>query len=515
MRAKSYKLATYVLSVLVSTYALTADLESELQLLSPELAEDIREMKAHTEMQLETETNPSARAEIIGQLAFIYHAQMMLGSAEETYLEALSNDEVYAYRYLLAIIVLQRGENAEAIAHLEQVVLSKPDYVPAWYRLGQLKLLEGDVAGADFAFRNAQKTYPNSAAILVGRADVESARGNPTEAVSHLEKAAVIEPDNGQIAYKLVAAYRQLDNQAKVDEWLPLANSKVQAPPLTDPLMVELAGLSRSGRFFSEAANWAFQRGDQKATMEALLQATELEPANVEYATKYAAFLELTGAVDEAIAEIKRILGYREDSASAWYFLARLLRGSADGETYLQGLIAVQKAVELDSEQDLYRALAAAMSMQAALYAHAQEYYIQLVERNPNNPYYYYWFALARLAEKHCDGRDALRRAVALRKTWGEAHVALARADAYCGDLHAAERRLSALSKAAADRDIQGAQAYVSFLNGDIENARELAEPLIPDPDAQMIVDAIQAQSSPERLFADDSSWWIPPELFN
>ena len=140
---------------------------------------------------------------------------------------------------------------------------------------------------------------------------------------------------------------------------------------------------------------------------------------------------------------------------------------------------------------------------------------MQLVERNPENPYFYYWFALSRLAEKHCDGRDALRRAVAIRKNWGEAHVALARADAFCGDLSAASARLNALSKAAADRDIQTAQAYVAYLTGDLETAKVLAESLLPDLDAQMVVDAIDANSRPERMFADGSSWWIPPELVN
>ena len=513
MNRKRFTLA--LISALFAGSVWCVDIESELQYLPGELAADIRRMKAHSETQLESESDPIVRAEILGQLAFIYHAQQMLRAAEETYIEALSNDEVYAYRYLLAIIVLQRGATDAAVAHLDQVVLSNPDYVPAWYRLGGLKLLQGDVDGAETAFLNALRTYPDSAAITVGIADVALARENWTDAIEHLEKAAVFAPNNGQIAYKLVTAYRQLGNQSKVDEWLPLANSAMQPPSLTDPLLVELAGLSRSGRFFSRAADWAFQRGDREAAHDALLQATQLEPDNLEYALKYAAFLELVGSLDEAANELKRFLSVREDAASAWFSLARLYRDSEDGEQYLQGLVAIQKAVELDSGEDLYRTLAAAMSLQATLYPHAQEYYMQLVERNPTNPYFYYWFALARLAERHCDGRDALQRAVTLRNNWGEAHVALARADAFCGDLDAATQRLDALAKAAADRDIQSAQAYVALLKGDNANARILAEPLLPDPDAQMVINAIDANVRPERLFADNSSWWIPPELVN
>lgn len=501
--------------IFASFALLAADIERELGFLSPELAEDIRRMQAHTEEELASETDPIVRAQIIGQLAFIYHAQQMLGAAETAYLEALQNDEVYAYRYLLAIIVLQRGDSDSAIAHLDQVVLSKPDYVPAWYRLGTLQLLDGNVDSAETAFLNALKIYPDSAAIMVGLGDVESARENWEAAVQQFEKAAVFAPNNGLIAYKLVTTYRQLGNTEKADEWLPFADTNVQAPALNDPLMVELAGLSRSGRFFMQAADWAFQRGDREAAHDALLQATQLEPDNLEYAIKYASFLELTGDFAAAETEIKRFLSLREDAASAWFFLARLFRDTTDGEKYLQGMVAAQKAVELDQEEDGYRTLAAAMALQAALYPHAQEYYMQLVERNPSNPYFYYWFALARLAENHCDAREALQRAITLRRNWGEAHVVLARADAFCGDYDAASSRLEALARAAADQDIQSARAYVALLKGERESALALAEPLLPDPDAQMVVDAVEANSTPSRLFAEESKWWLPPELVN
>ena len=303
-RKRLRQLTVIAFTALLTLQVYADDLETELQFLPDELANDIRRMKTHSDTQLETETDARARAEILGQLAFIYHAQQMLASAEAAYREALNNDEVYAYRYLLAIIVLQRGNTEEAIAHLDQVVLANPDYVPAWYRLGNLKLLQGDTSGAEAAFLNAQKIYADSAAIMVGVADVALAREEWERAIEELEKAAVFAPNNGQIAYKLVTAYRELGNQAKVDQWISLANSSMQPPPLTDPLMVELAGLSRSGRFFIQAADWAFQRGDREAARDALIQATELDPDNLEYTLKYAAFLELTGETDEAATEI-------------------------------------------------------------------------------------------------------------------------------------------------------------------------------------------------------------------
>ena len=515
MTISSWRSSIAVLIVLVVGSSNMANFEDEVQQLSPELAADIRSAKMHTEELLAMDQDPVARAELIGQLAIIYHAQQMLYSAESAYMRALELDEVYAYRYLLAIIILQRGDTDSAIAHLEQVVLANPEYVPAWYRIGNLELLRGDIAKAETAFENAQKIYANSAAILVGLASAKIAKEDWYSAIELLEKAWVYEPNNGQVAYKLVTAYRGNGDDDKAEQWLNSADASVQLPSLEDPLLVELAGMSRNARFYAKAADWAFQRGDKDAARDALDQATRLEPGNLKHSLKYAAFLELVGEVEEAANELKRFLAIDTEEPRAWFALARLYRDSEDGEAYLQGLVAAQKAVELEQNEDLYRTLAAAMSLQATLYPYAQEHYMQLLERNPENAYYYYWFGLARLAEGHCDGRDALKRAVALRKTWGEAHVATARADAFCGDISSASARLDALARAAADKDIQSAQAFVALLSGDVNGAKMLAEDLLPDPDAKMVMDAIESEEKPKRVFADGSSWWIPPELVN
>ena len=515
MRANTWCVSMCVTLLVMCASTHFASFEDEVQQLAPELADDLRRARAHTDELLALEQDLTVQAELIGNLAIIYHAQQMLSSAESAYLRALELDEVYAYRYLLSIILLQRGDTDGAVANLEQVVISNPEYVPAWYRIGNIELLRGNVEKAESAFESAQKIYPNSAAILVGLASAKIAKEDWFSAIELLEKAWVYEPNNGQIAYKLVSAYRGNGDDEKAALWQSSADASVQSPALEDPLLVELAGMSRNARFYAKAADWAFKRGDKDATRDALSQAAQLEPTSLEYSIKYAAFLELVGEADAAAEELKRFLALDTEQASAWFALARLYRTSESGEQYVQGLVAAQRAVELEEDEDLYRTLAAAMSLQANLYPYAQEHYMQLLERNPDNPYYYYWFGVARLAEGHCDGRDALKRAIALRKSWGEAHVATARADAYCGDIQSASTRLDALARAAADKDIQSAQAFVALLSGDVDGARLLAEELLPDPDAQMVLDAIESAENPRRVFADGSSWWIPPELIN
>ena len=496
-------------------YALELDIEEDLTGLPGELADDIRRSIQHTQEFVRNETDSVARAEQLGHLASILHAQQLLNAAEKVYTAALNEQEGYALRYLLAVIILQRGDLELAASHLNQVVLTNHEYVPAWYRLGTIRLMEGNPQEAQTAFQNANQIYGNSAAILTGLSDVHAAIGEWREAIEYLDKAWVYEPGNGQIAYKLATAHRQLGNEEDASRWTALANPNARPPSLEDPLLVEIAGMSRNARFFAQAADWAFERKDLPAAEQALEQATQLAPTNLEYSTKYAALLDMSGRKELAVAEIKRFLAVQTDSAAGWYHLARLLRETQDGEAYLQGLVAAERAAALDQSNDVYLVLAAAMSLQGELYSNAQEYYMRLVERSPGNPYYYYWFGLSRLAENHCDGREGLKRAIALKRDWGEAHVALARADAFCGELASASQRLAALSKAAADPDIQSAQAFVALLSGNNEQATQLAEVLIPDPDAQLVVDSIASGDRPTRIFADGSSWWIPPEFVN
>ena len=75
------------------------------------------------------------------------------------------------------------------------------------------------------------------------------------------------------------------------------------------------------------------------------------------------------------------------------------------------------------------------------------------------------------------------------------------------------EKRIQAIAQKSNDSDIRLAHAYVSLFAGNKSQARELAEGELPHPDAQLIMDALDAGTDPNRLFAINSSWWLPPEL--
>ena len=178
----------------------------------------------------------------------------------------------------------------------------------------------------------------------------------------------------------------------------------------------------------------------------------------------------------------------------------------------MHGGIAIRKTIELD-DLDEYRILAGALAMGGSRFGEAQTDYFALLERNPDNAYYFYWFGMSLLAENNCDGREAVSRALLVKPSWGEAHLVLARADVFCGDLSEATRRMQAIRAKNNDLEVRLAEAYVSVFLGDATRVRQMAEPELPHPEAQLVMNALDADANPNQVFAVESPWWIPLEL--
>ena len=121
---------------------------------------------------------------------------------------------------------------------------------------------------------------------------------------------------------------------------------------------------------------------------------------------------------------------------------------------------------------------------------------------------------MALLASEGCTARSALVEAVRLQKSWGEAHLVLARSDAICGHAQAARRRAEALLAVKDDSDMRLTMAFVELSLGRNSIARELALAELPgNPDARILLDALDQDEMPLLPFATGSAWWLPPEI--
>ena len=508
--------------VTFSVAAATAPVAEEpfalrLEGLSPAVVKALNDARATAERQFSASETPQARAEVWGRLGMFYHAQHLNHAAERAYGLALAEADVSQWRYLRAIVLEERGESRRAVADYRRVTEADPSNVAAQLRLAAGLRLQGDDEGAARALEIAEEHAPDTAVVLVAQADVAAARGQLRTAVDFLERAWPLAPGAGQIAYKLAMLKRRLGDAEGAKRWLARRGNDNAAPEIDDPVLLQVAQLSRSARFFVKAGEWALERGDEEGATEALATARKLAPENSDIALSYAHMLAIGGHPDDALGEVRRVLQADEQSARGWYLLAWLLRLSIDPDERRQAADAANRSLTLAEDQRT-RALSAALAMRDGRFASAAADYGRLIAADEGNADHHYWLAMAKLGGGDCTAPISFERALQLRPSWGEAHLALARAEAICGAGDAAasasaRRRALALVKAQNDVDTRLTLAIAELAAGNVERASILAQAERPHPDALLILAAIERGTPPTRPFAETSRWWQPEQV--
>ena len=468
-----------------------------------------------TERDLDQLQDGAARADVLGRLGMLYHAQDTLEPAEAAYRRALAEHPHWRWHYLLAVVLGDRGATRDAIAaYRETLAILAEDDPSRWlvhYRLGLLLLLEGDHRAAAEALGEAHASAPESAAVLAALGDAAVADEDFETALALFSKAATLAPNAGRIAYKLALVQRRRGDVDAAHRWLAKRNP--HAAPVDDPLLLEVAELSLSPKFFIKAGERAWERGERDDALAAWRKAATLAPQDADAGLVYAHALGMSGQREASLAEVRRVLALHPEAARAWYLLAHALR---DAEDAGEAIDAARKSLRL-ADDDTARTLLAALLMRTGHFEEAASHYRTLGERQPNAAYYAYWLGLANLGAQECPAALApLRRALRQQPNWGQAHVALARAEALCGS---EEERRSALAKslrlAAASNsvDTRLTVAFVQLGLGSLLSAKEAAQADLPHPDAAMLTDAAERGVGPARPFAAGSQWWLPAEL--
>ena len=490
----------------------------------PPLADLLRTALAEAEQTAAQAQDATARANAWGRLGMLYHGQRLRELAKAAYERALAEAELPRWRYLRGIVLSEQGDIAGAAADFQRVVDAAPEDAVARYRLGVALSLLGELDAARHELEAARGGMPDSALVLAALADLASARGDSAQALDLLQRAWRLEPEAGQLAYKLAMAQRRRGALEAAREWLARQPDNSLAPSIDDPLLLDVARTSRSPRFLEAAANWALARGDTEEAANALAEAATLAPNDTALGLRLVGLLGSAGRTEEALAHTRRILASENESAMAWHLLAWLLRNAETAERRTEAAAAAQRALALTTddasagptpELEKVLALAAALAMRDGDWPTAAAHYDRLAANHPDAARYRYWLALARLANGDCSGRRALTEALRLRPGWGEAHLALARADALCGGPEEAERRARGLVAAKDDAETRITLAFAAYALGYIVEATRLANAELPHEDARALLDVLEqgADATALRVFADGSPQWLPAEV--
>ena len=481
----------------------------DLEGLSQPLAETLGAATDKLEKDLKTLVIPEERSAARGEVAMLFHAQFLLDLAEMEYTRAIEEASLARWHYLRGIVRMDQGRLLDAIGDFSEVVRQRPKDHLALYRWGSALAVMGNHQRARAVLLRAELQTPESPAVLAALADTAIAAKNWELAKEYLEKSWEAE-SSGQVAYKLGLVWRQLGDLQTSKEWIQRRSSV--APTVDDPVLLEVADRSISPRFYVRAAKWAWERGDVDDALQAYRFASNMAPNDVVIGLGFAGMLAGLGQVGEAIEEVRRLVRENPDEGSVWRRLAMLLH-PVDVSAALDAARTAQR-IEND---DVSGALLAAIAMKARSYALAASTYEELTAMDGDNPYYFYWLAMARLADGHCSlALDSVAEAIRIRPSWGEAHVVQIRATALCGSLLIREKargKAVALLRKQSDTDIRLTLAFAEMSLGNLGGAEKLIELERPHPDAALLAEALRRKRLPTLPFAAESSWWQPEEI--
>lgn len=98
--------------------------------------------------------------------------------------------------YNLGLVLLQKGQKDEAMAHFQTAVQLEPDYTEARNNLGGLLLIQGRVDEAIAQFRQVIEAEPDHARAHYNLAKAFLQRGESEQAIAHFQKALEGHPNS-------------------------------------------------------------------------------------------------------------------------------------------------------------------------------------------------------------------------------------------------------------------------------------------------------------------------------
>ena len=217
-------------------------------------------------------------------------------------LALLGNSEDAAFpHYLRAKVYTKENEVERAGAELNKAVSLRPDFAEAWSDLGEARKALLDNAGALAAFQRAVDADPENSVARYRLGSEHFYRGEVRQAVTHLEKAFRLDPQNQSTLYVLQLALRR-DGQDERAGYIKEQLTKLirERDRASQQAMVALQ-MNNEGAALEKA-------GNLREAMEKYRAALALDPAHVGIRTNFAVVLLRLGQWSQGIAELREAL---------------------------------------------------------------------------------------------------------------------------------------------------------------------------------------------------------------
>jgi predicted O-linked N-acetylglucosamine transferase (SPINDLY family) len=245
------------------------------------------------------------------QLAIQHHQNNRLVEAEAIYRRILGRQPRNPIAmHLLARLVGQRGQFAEAVDLLKQSIAVYPGVADPHIALGEFLRLMGRLDESIQALQRATTFQPPNADAFNSLGNALRERGRVEEAVAAFRKANAAKPDYAEPYSNLGNALRAL---GRFDESIAAHREAVRLKP-------------QSAEIHNNFGIALKEKGDVAQCIAEFSRALELKPDFVDAMNNLGGALVVRGRIDEALSAFSRAAALRPDSAEVQNNLGNVLK---------------------------------------------------------------------------------------------------------------------------------------------------------------------------------------------
>jgi len=379
------------------------------------------------------------------------------------------------------------GELEAGVKDLREAAALEPNSADAASHLAYGLWLSGQLSEALAMAQKALALNANlaSAQYYVGRLLVLTA-GDTKEAIDHLQKAFLLNPQQTDIVLDLLQAYRMTGDEDQAEAQLRLLQTFL---PPEDPTVLYAEGLVASDQRQAELAIDYFRR--------AVAASPEMAPSRRDLGIA----LAKAGRWQEAADALGPLAAQQPYSFSAAYFNALALQNSHHEE---EAEREAQRAIALNPKSaDAHTLLGIALSSRGA-YSDSVSALESAVALDPRNFDAQFYLGRARYALRDILGaRNAFRAALDLRPQDNEVRFFLATALEELGDRDGALAEYREMTQ----RDPQDARGYVGLGNSLAEHGQNDDAMAALNRARELDPQNFEATFAMGRLLAREGQW--------
>ena len=285
----------------------------------------------------------------------------------------------------LAMSEARLGKTVDARRHLQQALHAVPTHLKALVTLANLRLAEKDYDGAEEVLRKLASEQPPNAPSLVALARFHIMLGRPHDAVSSLEKASALAPDDPDITQTLAQLEERLGDLRKAEDGFRKV-SRAKESRFHAELSLFLARHGRKPEALKELEQvWkanpsdrrirtmlvaAYQDAGRPAEAEKLIsEVLKSNPSDNEALLEHGRLALAHGNSAAAEKDARQVLHFNPRSGEAYYLLAKVYQASGDTAREQQELAEALRNTPnlLEARTDFIRLLMAGNKLRIAL----------------------------------------------------------------------------------------------------------------------------------------------------